>query len=96
MEIIQLCPQCGFPAIPVGSKAVVYNLTNAAKTTIETNVKWSICNNPNCDCAYFSKTQKFKTSDLIKPLFFKNKGYHVPICYCSDLTRGEITNAVKQ
>lgn len=96
MEIIQICPKCGQPAIAVDFKTVEYNLIDSAKLTIESNVKWNICNNPNCDCSYFSKRQIFKTTDLIKPLFFKDSGDNVPICYCSDLTRGEIKNAVKQ
>ena len=47
-------------------------------------------------CSYFSKHHTFMTTDLIKPLFFKDNGDNVPICYCSDLTRGEIKNAVKK
>jgi len=96
MEIIQICPKCGQPAISVDFKTVEYNLIDSSKLTIESNLKWSICNNPNCDCSYFSKRQIFKTTDLIKPLFFKDSNDNVPICYCSDLTRGEIKNAVKQ
>jgi hypothetical protein len=95
MEIIQICPKCGQPAIPVDFKAVDYNLIDSARLKIASSFKWSICNNPSCDCSYFSKSQIFKTTDLIKPLFYKDKSDNVPICYCSDLTRGEIKNAVK-
>lgn len=95
MKIIQICPECGLPAIPVNEKAVRYNLIDSLKQTIEGNLKWSICSNPNCDSSYFSKKHLFKTTDLIKPLFFKDNSDDVPICYCSDLTRGEIKNAVK-
>lgn len=96
MEIIQLCPKCGFPAISVNEKAVRFNVIDSLKPMIEPNLKWSICNNPLCDCSYFSKKHNFKTTDLIKPLFFKDNSDNVPICYCSDLTRGEINNAVKK
>jgi len=95
MVTIKICPQCGLPAIPVNEKAVRYNLIDSEKLTIEANLKWSICNNPACDCSYFSKKNIFKTTDLIKTLFFKDSSDNVPICYCSDLTRGEIKNAVK-
>lgn len=96
MEKIQTCPMCGQPAISVDFKTVLFNLTDYAKMNIQSNLKWSICINQNCDCSYFSKSQFFKTKDLIKPLFFKDNSDNVPICYCSDLTRGEIKNAVKQ
>lgn len=95
MEIIQICPKCGQPAISVNYKTVEYNLIDTAKLNIESNLKWNICINQNCDCSYFSNKQIFKITDLIKPLFFKDNSDNVPICYCSDLTRGEIQNAVK-
>ena len=95
MDTIQLCPKCGIPAISVNQNAVSYNLTDAAKQLFELNLKWSICNNPPCDCSYFSKRHIFATGDLIKPLFFKDNNDNVPICYCSDLTRGEIIHAVE-
>jgi hypothetical protein len=96
MEIIQICPECGFPAIGVNEKAVRYNIIFAKKEMINSTLKWSICNNPNCDCSYFSKNSIFKTSDLIGPLFFKDISSNDPICYCSNLTRGEIQDAVKK
>lgn len=94
MEIIQICPQCGIPAIEVNEKAVRFNIINSKKELIIASSKWSICNNPNCDCSYFSKNSIFKTSDLNVSLFFKDKSSKTPICYCSNLTRGEIQSAV--
>jgi bacterioferritin-associated ferredoxin len=95
VDTIQICPNCGFPAILVNDKAVKFNLNDIAKEKFEPNLKWSICNNPHCNCSYFSKKQVFTLNNLIKPLFFKDDRDNVPICYCSDLTRGEIKNAVK-
>ena len=95
MEIIQICPQCGIPAISVNDNAVRYNLTDTSRKVMPENLKWSICINPNCTCTYFSKQQTFFIQDLQKPLFFKDSNDNVPICYCSDLTRGEIKDAVK-
>jgi len=57
--------------------------------------KWNICINPGCECSYFSGKDIFRTSDLRKPLFFKDTSDNVPICYCSGLTRGEIKDAVR-
>jgi hypothetical protein len=95
MEIIQICPQCGFLAIRVTENTVRFNIIDSKKEMISTPSKWSVCSNPICDCTYFSKSIIFKTSDLIVSLFFKDLSDKVPICYCSNLTRGEIQNAVK-
>lgn len=95
MEIIQICPKCGLPSVGVNVAAIRYNIIDSCKGQIGSVTKWSVCNNPNCDCSYFSKYITFKTTDLKVPLFFKDNSDSVPICYCSDLTRGEIKNAVR-
>jgi len=95
MEIIQICPVCGIPAIGVNGKAVKYNIIESKRNLVDENKKWNVCNNPSCDCSYFSKHLTFKISDLIVPFFFKDNSDSVPICYCSNLSRGEIKNAVK-
>jgi bacterioferritin-associated ferredoxin len=94
MEVIQICPKCGLPAISVKEKSVRFNIIDSKKGLIKSTSKWSVCNNPGCDCSYFSSIVLFRTYDLIKPLFFKDLSDNVPVCYCSDLTRGEIKNAV--
>jgi len=95
MEIIQICPKCGLPALAVNVEVVKYNVIESHQDSIILNNKWSVCVNPACDCTYFSKTKELNTADLIVPLFFKDKSDNVPICYCSNLTRGEIKEAVR-
>jgi bacterioferritin-associated ferredoxin len=95
MKIIQICPKCGLPGVRVNKEAVSYNLRKSGGFKSDVKLKWSICPNPDCDCSYFSRNKLFSTSDLVKPLFYKDKSDSVPICYCSDLTRGEIKNAVR-
>jgi bacterioferritin-associated ferredoxin len=95
MEIIQICPGCGLPAVAVNAEAVKYNVIGSLQHLINLKIKWSICVNPSCDRSYFSKTSSLSTADLNVSLFFKDKSDNVPICYCSGLTRGEIKSAVK-
>lgn len=95
MKLIHICPVCGQPGIGVKEKAVRYNVVHSKKRITEKGEKWNICANTICNCSYFSNRHSFKTSDLVKPLFFKDRSDNVPICYCSDLTRGEIKEAVK-
>ena len=96
MRIIQICPKCGLPGIKVNDKAVMFNLKTTKGVKNKANLKWSACINPDCECSYFSKGKEFTMADLVKPLFYKDKSENVPICYCSDLTRGEIKDAVKK
>lgn len=95
MKIIQICPRCGHPGIKVNNKAVIYNLRKSAEAKRDVSLRWNACINPDCRCSYFIKDKEFTTEDLINPLFYKDKSDNVPVCYCSNLTRGEIKNAVE-
>ena len=95
MKLIQICPQCGLPGIKVDKKAVINNLKKTKRTGIDMKMKWNICSNPECTGSYFSGGTAFSTSDLTKPIFYKNNSDKVPICYCAGLTRGEIKDAVR-
>ncbi|MCW0484838.1 (2Fe-2S)-binding protein [Gaoshiqia sediminis] len=92
-NMFQVCAKCGTPAITLNKEAV------EDKTGKELNLsdkeKIYTCPNPSCEIAYFTKELTFKSEDLFVPLFYKDKSDNVPICYCSNLTRGEIKNAVK-
>ena len=94
MKLIHICPQCGNPGIKVNAKAILYNLKKPEE--IKSDKRWASCVNPGCDCSYFSQNFIFSVTDLVKPLFYKDKSGIVPICYCSGLTRGEINSAVKK
>lgn len=95
MKLIQICPACGQPGVRVREDAVKYNIVNFKHKHKDSHTKWNICINPGCDISYFSGKEQFRTSDLKKPLFFKDSSDDVPICYCSGLTRGEIREAVQ-
>ncbi|MGE5457573.1 MAG: (2Fe-2S)-binding protein [Methanococcaceae archaeon] len=95
MEIIQVCPLCGLPSAEVNIEAVKHNVNESKQASLSSENKWHVCINPRCCCSYFSRYVQFSITDLIVPLFFKDDSGNVPICYCSNLTRGEIKNAVK-
>ena len=94
MKLIQICPDCGQPGVGVKEKAVRFNIVNPKRKIKDLKTKWNVCINPGCECSYFSGKDFFRISNLKKPLFFKDNSDDVPICYCSDLTRGEIKDAV--
>ena len=93
MKIAHICPECGVPAIYVDDKAVIFQVKTI--DLLPKGKKWSACPNPDCEIAYFTKGNQIFLKDLKTKLFYKNSNSDVPICYCSDLTRGEIHKAVK-
>lgn len=95
MKLIQICPKCGQPGVRVKEEAVRFNILNFKLKIKDSKTKWNVCINPGCECSYFSGKDFFRISNLKKPLFFKDNSDDVPICYCSDLTRGEIKDAVR-
>jgi len=90
--MFKVCPKCGTPAIPVNREAVENKV--GKELTIPTGEKIAVCPNATCSTVYFSKGISFKTDELNAPIFFKDDSDHVPICYCSNLTKGEIKKAV--
>ena len=96
MKEIQICPECGQPGVKVNSKAVKYNLKKSVSAKIDHKLKWNACINKDCRCSYYSGKQKYSIADMGTPLFYKDSSDNVPICYCSDLTRSEIKNAVRK
>ena len=90
MSIIPICPTCGTPAISVDCE-VVKHFTTTATTS---DKRWAACVSATCATAYFCKSQIIGINDLTQALWYKDKGARVPICYCSQLTRGEIQAAV--
>ena len=90
----QVCTKCGTPALPVNREAVDNQVVK--KLEIPISEKIYVCPNPKCTTVYFSKQINLQTDDLNEPVFFKDNSDNVPICYCSNLTRGEIKNAVSK
>jgi hypothetical protein len=93
MAIIQICPICGSIGYPVFFETVA-SLTNKG-------VDWqgrkdcSACIKKECNVAYFSGTEVITVSEMKVPFWYKDDGINVPVCYCSDLTRADVEDAVK-
>lgn len=94
MVIIEICPKCSNPGIEVKNETVINLLKEAYKKNVARKDIYSICTNPVCQLSYFSKSSVFSVNDVKKSIWFKNTNPDVPICYCSNITRGEIYNAV--
>lgn len=95
MNIIEICPSCGKLGIEVESITVKSMLKDDLKSEFKDNVQWFICNGKNCDTVYFSNDKNYAKNDVRVLIWFKEHTDEVQICYCSNLTKKEIFNAVK-
>jgi len=89
------CPQCGSSSVAVPGRTVRYMLKDAECKQFKASDNYFLCTSPVCKTAYFSNEMIFDTDSLSVKIWYKNEGDYVPVCYCSDLTRGEIKHAVK-
>jgi len=92
--MFRVCKDCGTPAISVNKEAVENKVGQELPTLNSDNIY--VCPNPTCKTVYFTNEITLTTKDLNEPIFFKDNSDNVPICYCSNLTRGEIKKAVSK
>lgn len=90
MIIIEICPKCSSPGLTVEIDTVQF----FCKDKSITEKSYYACCNHDCDVAYFSNETEIKTNQLNNTLWYKDKSLKVPVCYCSNLTRFEVLEAV--
>ncbi|MBY9005134.1 MAG: (2Fe-2S)-binding protein [Candidatus Lokiarchaeota archaeon] len=95
MKIIDICPECACPGVEININALENIIKKEKKENISLESHYFICTSPLCNISYFSNENTFTNNDLIHPIWYKDDGMNVPICYCTNLTRGEIIEAVK-
>ena len=63
-------------------------LTPAALERLEPHHEYRFCERPECPVVYFSNQgDAFTTNDLKVPVFQKDNGYDVSVCYCFGWSR---------
>jgi len=88
-----LCPKCGTQ----GKKVNLKTVKSLVKTGVKDSDSYRICLNSDCEVVYFNNPESipYSTSDLKVQVWFKDlDDDSVPVCYCSNLTRGEIKEAL--
>ncbi|WP_336775182.1 putative iron-sulfur cluster-binding metallochaperone [Paenibacillus sp. MMO-58] len=90
------CPSCGEKGKNVQLITLESLLKESALEVIEPENPFVFCFNPKCSIVYFSgnHSQTFVENDLKVPVFQKNQGADVPVCYCFDWTRERLIKAV--
>lgn len=76
------CPACGQPGRPVKLTTVKSLLCSEALARLDAGVEWRFCPSPDCETVYFSGGMVYRRAEVRVPVFQKEHGEDVPVCYC--------------
>ncbi|MFS8866610.1 putative iron-sulfur cluster-binding metallochaperone [Synechococcus sp. H65.1] len=86
-----MCPRSGEQGIPVQLITLKSLLCPRALAQLNADSSYAFCQDPICPVVYFSEQgQSFGVDDLKVPVFQKESGEDVPVCYCFAWTRRRI------
>lgn len=91
-----LCPECKQQGKAVEVITLKALLIPSTLATIDPQSSYGFCPNQSCEVVYFSDNQKFRRLDVKVPVFQKDDGADVPVCYCFGWTRQRLKHAVQQ
>lgn len=87
-EIPFTCPQGNHRGRPVQLITLKSLLKPVALEQLEPQYEYRFCDRPECPVVYFSNQGNvFTTDDLKVPVFQKNNGNDVSVCYCFGWSR---------
>ncbi len=90
----RVCPECRNTGKEVKNQTV--NSLTKGETEAKESDNHYICLESKCDVIYFNKWEIYRRADVNVPIWFKDDSETCPICYCSNLSRGEIIEAVRR
>ncbi|MGC8713874.1 MAG: putative iron-sulfur cluster-binding metallochaperone [Leptodesmis sp.] len=91
------CPQDQSQGKPVKLITLKSLLMPQALERLNAQASYRFCHSVDCPIVYFSTAgDTFTTDDLKVPVFQKNPGQGVPICYCFDWTRQRLQQDLEQ
>jgi hypothetical protein len=85
-----LCPGCGLRGRRVELITPKSLLRPSALERLVPEETYYFCSQPRCQTVYFSDGSRFGAGELKVPVFQKDLGQDVPVCYCFDWTRRRI------
>lgn len=95
MKALKICPLCSAPGIEVSRETFEAWVPAENQKIISGKEIFQLCTNYQCNASYYFGNEYINVGDLGKLLWFKDTGLDVPICYCSNLSRGKIMEAVR-
>ncbi|WP_239614654.1 putative iron-sulfur cluster-binding metallochaperone [Cohnella mopanensis] len=90
------CPSCNEEGKTVQLITIKSLLIASALEIIEPENSYVFCSNAACSIVYFSgnHSQTFMENDLKVPVYPKNQGADVPVCYCFNWTRERLIHSI--
>lgn len=61
-----------------------------ALARLDPRAEHRVCADPGCEIVYFADAQAFARADLKVPVYRKDPGAAVPVCYCFGVTRADV------
>lgn len=90
-KMINQCPHDRSQGKPIKVLTLKSLLAPQALERLNPQAVYQFCSSANCPVVYFSAAgDVFTTGDLKVPVFQKDPGQEVPICYCFGWTRQRI------
>jgi len=83
------CPECGVEGRRVGLITLKALLRPSALPRLSTG-DYQFCASPTCPVVYFGGGITFRTEDVGVPVFQKEHDGHRTVCYCFDVSEGQI------
>ncbi|MGQ9873055.1 putative iron-sulfur cluster-binding metallochaperone [Leptodesmis sp.] len=91
------CPHDRSQGKPVKVLILKSLLVPQSLERLNPQVDYQFCSSANCPVVYFSAAgDVFTTDDLKVPVFQKDPGQEVPVCYCFGWTRQRIQQDLEQ
>lgn len=91
------CPVNGMKGKRVQTITLKSLLTPRALEVLNSESNYFFCNSTDCPVVYFNEQgQTFVTNELKVPVYQKDEGLQVPVCYCFNWTRDRILQEIQQ
>jgi hypothetical protein len=90
-QVAHHCPHNGAKGKPVPLITLKSLLLPDALAQLNAHQRYRFCASPDCPIVYFGDdAQTFTTTQIKVPIFAKDKGPDVPVCYCFGWRRGQL------
>ena len=92
----EACPICKQPMENVPNTVLRSNVIPEVYKKLDTEAEYQMCINPTCEGAYASGGKTVvKATEVKRELYFKDSSTRKIICYCNNVDRAQVTDAVK-
>ncbi len=92
---IPLCPECNKKGALVPNTIFRAMLKPEVSSFIKAGKEHFICLNPDCNTAYYNEDLNIDKADLRREIWFKKGTERKIICYCNNIDREQIKDAVQ-